>query len=177
MTAAPGSGTISLANGALAPALACQVAVTVRGTAAGPKNNVSGAVSSTEGGTGNTASASVVVVAPPSIAKAFGKSVFPLRVDDELDVHDHEPERGHRVVGCGVLGFVAGGVGGEQPERVVEHVWRHGDRGGGERFGVVVGWFASGVGVVRGECVGEGHDGGHEEQHLGGGDLDRGRDR
>ena len=45
--------------------------VNVTGTTAGDKNNTSGSVSSTNGGTGNTATATLTVVAAPSIAKAF----------------------------------------------------------------------------------------------------------
>ncbi len=41
------------------------------GVAAGVQSNVTGTVSSTNGGTGTTASASVTVVAPPTIAAAF----------------------------------------------------------------------------------------------------------
>src|ERR1019366_8639407 len=42
------------------------------------KNNTTGNVTSTEGGTGGTASASLNVVAPPSIAKAFGAAAIAL---------------------------------------------------------------------------------------------------
>ena len=50
----------------------------VTGIAAGTQNNTTGNVTSTEGGTGGTASASINVVAPPSIAKAFGATGIPL---------------------------------------------------------------------------------------------------
>ena len=50
----------------------------VTGTAAGTQNNTTGNVTSTEGGTGGTASASINVVAPPSIAKAFSATTIPL---------------------------------------------------------------------------------------------------
>ncbi|HEX9004953.1 MAG TPA: hypothetical protein VGB07_33895, partial [Blastocatellia bacterium] len=57
----------------------CTVSLNVRGTTVGTKNNVSGNVTSTEGGTNNgaggTASASIDVFAPPTIAKSFGASV------------------------------------------------------------------------------------------------------
>ena len=46
--------------------------VEVTGTTAGAKDNTTSAVTSTEGGPGGTASASLTVVAPPTIAKAFG---------------------------------------------------------------------------------------------------------
>jgi len=72
ITATDGSGTISLSGATLAAGASCTFAVDVTGTTAGVKNNTSGAVTSSNGGTGNTASASITVVAPPSISKAFG---------------------------------------------------------------------------------------------------------
>jgi CSLREA domain-containing protein/uncharacterized repeat protein (TIGR01451 family) len=71
VTAPAGSGTISLSGASIAAGGTCSFAVDVSGTTAGVKNNTTGQVTSTEGGTGATASASLVVVAPPSIAKAF----------------------------------------------------------------------------------------------------------
>ena len=49
----------------------CSFAVDVSGTSAGVKLNTTGTVTSTEGGDGGTGSASIVVVAPPSIVKSF----------------------------------------------------------------------------------------------------------
>ena len=60
------------------------------GTAAGTQNNTTGNVTSTEGGTGGTASASINVVAPPSIAKAFGASSIPLNGDHLADLHHYQ---------------------------------------------------------------------------------------
>jgi CSLREA domain-containing protein/uncharacterized repeat protein (TIGR01451 family) len=72
ITATAGSGSVSLSGATLAPSTSCTFAINVTGTTAGTKNNTTGNVTSTEGGTGGTASASINVVAPPSIAKAFG---------------------------------------------------------------------------------------------------------
>ena len=63
--------TIALSGGLIAASSTCTFSVTVTGATAGVKNNVTGAVTSTNGGTGNIASASVTVVAPPSISKSF----------------------------------------------------------------------------------------------------------
>ena len=63
---------MTLANGVLPASGSCTITVNVTGTTAGAKNNTTSAVTSTEGGTGGTASASLAVVAPPTIAKAFG---------------------------------------------------------------------------------------------------------
>ena len=78
IAAAAGSGSVSLAGATLAASASCTFSVNVTGTAAGVQNNTTGAVTSTEGGTGGTASASLSVVAPPSISKTFGASTIPL---------------------------------------------------------------------------------------------------
>ena len=67
-----GGNTIELAGATIAASGTCLIPVTVTGTFAGAKNNTTGAVTSTQGGTGGTASATLTVVAPPTIAKAFG---------------------------------------------------------------------------------------------------------
>jgi FG-GAP-like repeat len=69
--ATAGSGVISLTGASLAASGSCTLSVNVTGSAAAQQNNTTGSVTSTEGGTGGTASASLVVVAPPSIAKTF----------------------------------------------------------------------------------------------------------
>ena len=76
-TATAGSSSVSLSGGTLPASASCTFALNVTGTTAGVKNNVSGNVSSTQGGTGNTASASITVGAP-SIAKAFGAASIPV---------------------------------------------------------------------------------------------------
>jgi uncharacterized repeat protein (TIGR01451 family) len=78
ITATAGTNVISLTGAALAASASCTFSVNVTGTTAGTKNNTTGNVTSTEGGTGGTASASIDVVAPPSIAKAFGAAAIPL---------------------------------------------------------------------------------------------------
>ncbi|MBZ5530010.1 MAG: DUF11 domain-containing protein [Acidobacteriia bacterium] len=78
ITATQGTNVISLTGATLAASTSCTFSVNVTGTAAGTQNNTTGNVTSTEGGTGGTASASINVVAPPSIAKAFGATTIPL---------------------------------------------------------------------------------------------------
>jgi CSLREA domain-containing protein/uncharacterized repeat protein (TIGR01451 family) len=82
-TAVAGSGSISLSGGTLAANASCTVSVNVQGTTAGVKNN-SVQVTSTEGGTGNTSNASITVVAPPVIIKAFGAASIPLNGSTSL---------------------------------------------------------------------------------------------
>src|ERR1051326_2494689 len=82
-TAVAGSSSVSLSGASLAPGASCTVSVNVTGTTAGVKNN-SVQVTSTNGGTGNTSNASITVVAPPSIAKAFGAASIPLNGSTSL---------------------------------------------------------------------------------------------
>ena len=76
-TALAGSGTVSLANGTIAGNSSCTLQVNVTGTTAGVKNN-SVTASSAEGGTGTPNTATLTVVAPPTIAKSFDESPIPL---------------------------------------------------------------------------------------------------
>ncbi|HZW05310.1 MAG TPA: SBBP repeat-containing protein [Candidatus Nitrosotalea sp.] len=76
ITATAGTNSIDLAGASLAGAASCTFSVNVDGTAAGTQNNLTAAVTSVEGGNGNTASASIDVVAPPSIAKAFNPTTI-----------------------------------------------------------------------------------------------------
>ena len=70
ITATAGTGTIGLVGTTGSPGANCTFSVNVTGMTAGVKVN-SVTVTSTEA-TGNTASATVTVVAPPAIAKQFG---------------------------------------------------------------------------------------------------------
>ncbi|MBI4751529.1 MAG: DUF11 domain-containing protein [Acidobacteria bacterium] len=78
ISATAGSGTISLTNGVIDPAGNCSFSVNVTGTTIGVKNNTTGTITTTEGGTGGTASDTVTVVGPPTISKAFGAATIPL---------------------------------------------------------------------------------------------------
>ncbi|HYB76790.1 MAG TPA: hypothetical protein VEE85_01195 [Candidatus Bathyarchaeia archaeon] len=64
ITAAAGSKTISLSGATLAAEASCTFAVNVTGTTAGTDVNTTSAVTSSNGGNGNTASATVIVLAP-----------------------------------------------------------------------------------------------------------------
>jgi mucin-19 len=63
--------SVTLSGGNILPNSSCTVTVTVLGTTSGNKNNTSGAVTSTNGGNGNTASATLAVISPPVISKSF----------------------------------------------------------------------------------------------------------
>ncbi|MDQ1416677.1 MAG: large repetitive protein [Acidimicrobiaceae bacterium] len=77
LTAVAGSGTVSLSGATIPSASACVFTVNVTGTTSGVKNN-SVTVTSTNGGTGNTATATVSVALPPLIAKSFGAATIAL---------------------------------------------------------------------------------------------------
>src|SRR5262249_10320691 len=78
-TATAASSTISLSGVTLAASGSCTLAVNVKGISNGVQNNTTGAISSTESGTGATSNtATVTVVQPPTINKAFGASSVPL---------------------------------------------------------------------------------------------------
>jgi arabinogalactan endo-1,4-beta-galactosidase len=64
ITATPGSTSVSLAGATLNASTSCNFAVNVTATATGMQNNVTSAVTSTEGGNGKTATASINVLGP-----------------------------------------------------------------------------------------------------------------
>ncbi len=78
-----GSGSVSLTGASLPAGGSCTVSLNVAGTTAGVKNN-SVQVTSTEGGTSGTATASLTVASPPTIGKAFGTASIPLNATTSL---------------------------------------------------------------------------------------------
>jgi uncharacterized protein (TIGR03437 family) len=73
-----GGGSVSLSGATLAPNSSCSFQVNVTATTPGIKNNITSAVTSNEAGSGSPASASLSVIAPPSVAVSFGGSGIPL---------------------------------------------------------------------------------------------------
>jgi trimeric autotransporter adhesin len=85
ITATAGTGVVSLSGAALnAGGGSCAFSVNVTGTAAGVDTNTTGAPTSTEGGSGTPASASITVVGPPSITKSFGSGTISLNASTPL---------------------------------------------------------------------------------------------
>jgi fimbrial isopeptide formation D2 family protein len=81
ITAVAGSGTVSLSGGTLtaspAAGSSCTFSADVTATTVGTKSNTTGAVTSTEGGTGSVSNTAILsVLAPPSIAKVFNPSTI-----------------------------------------------------------------------------------------------------
>src|SRR5262249_38392582 len=80
ITATAGSGSVSLPGAPLAPPGSCTFSNNVTGTTAGNQTNTTTEVTSTNGGTGNSASATLTVGAliPPAIAKSFAPTLISL---------------------------------------------------------------------------------------------------
>jgi hypothetical protein len=78
-TATPGSGTVSLSGATLPGNNFCTLAVDVQGTTEGVMNNTTDPITSNESGTGATSNtATITVIAPPSITKQFGTLSIPV---------------------------------------------------------------------------------------------------
>ena len=84
ITATQGTNAISLFGASLTASSTCTFSVNVTGIAGGMQNNTTGNVTSIEAGAGGTASASVKVEAPPSIAKAFNPSTISVNATSSL---------------------------------------------------------------------------------------------
>jgi hypothetical protein len=110
ITAAAGSGSVSLTGATLATSGSCTFSVNVTGTAAGVQNNTTGAVTSTEGGSGGTGSASVTVVAPPTITKTFGAAAIPLNGTTGLSFTVTNPNGTITLSGIGMTDTLPAGL-------------------------------------------------------------------
>jgi len=83
-TAVAGSGSVSLTGAGIATSSNCTLIVNVTGTTNGTKNNVTGAVTATNGGTGNTASASIVVGPAADISVTLTHAPDPAAIGGKL---------------------------------------------------------------------------------------------
>jgi hypothetical protein len=100
ITAAAGSSSVSLAGATLAGTASCTFSVNVTGTTAGVKNN-SVQVTATESGAGNTSNASITVVGPPDISKAFGAASINLNATTTLTFTINNPNATVALTGVG----------------------------------------------------------------------------
>jgi hypothetical protein len=64
ITAAAGGGSVTLSGATLAASASCTFSVNVKGTAVGPLTNVTDPITSSNGGTGNSASAAITISVP-----------------------------------------------------------------------------------------------------------------
>ncbi|HET9180669.1 MAG TPA: hypothetical protein VFP59_00940 [Candidatus Angelobacter sp.] len=108
-TAAAGSSSVSLIGATLAPGASCTVSVSVQGTTAGVKNN-SVQASSTNGGAGNTSNATITVVGPPTISKAFGAASIPLNGSTSLSFTLTNPNTTVALTGVGFSDTLPAGL-------------------------------------------------------------------
>src|SRR5205823_4325447 len=77
----------TFSSGTLAAGASCTITVTVTGATAGVQNNTTGPISSNESGAGGPSNtATVTVLAPPTIAKAFGAGSIALSGTTNLDL-------------------------------------------------------------------------------------------
>ena len=76
VTANAGASSISLSGGSITHSGSCAVTVNVTGTAAGTASLTTGNVTSTQGGNGAAANASIAVVAPPTVGIAFNPTTI-----------------------------------------------------------------------------------------------------
>ena len=75
---------IALSGATIAANSQCLFSITVTGAAEGNYTNTTGAAISTNGGTGNTATANLTVIEPPTITKAFGAASITLTAGTTL---------------------------------------------------------------------------------------------
>ncbi|HMH53673.1 MAG TPA: hypothetical protein VK548_25800 [Candidatus Acidoferrum sp.] len=103
ITATAGSNAISLVGATLAAGASCTFAVNVTATTAGTKNNSTTPVASIEAGAGNSATASINVVAvvPPTISKAFGAATLNINSTTTLTFTLANPNAGSSLTGVG----------------------------------------------------------------------------
>lgn len=111
ITATAGASSLSLSGGTVASLGSCTFAVNVTGSTAGTKNNTTGPISSTESGPGTTSNtASLVVVAPPTLAQAFGPATIPLNATTVLSFDLGNPNAGTTLTGIGFTETLPAGL-------------------------------------------------------------------
>jgi uncharacterized repeat protein (TIGR01451 family) len=110
VTAIAGGASVDLSGGTIAAASTCTIVVNIQGTTAGSKVNTTGTIASTEGGAGNTASAALVVVAPPAITKAFGAGTMALNGTTSLTLTLTNPNATTALTGVAVTDTLPAGL-------------------------------------------------------------------
>lgn len=78
VTAVAGSNSVALTGGTISGLSSCTMFIDITATTSGTKVNTTGNVTSLEGGTGGTATASMDVLAPPGLSKSFSPAQIPL---------------------------------------------------------------------------------------------------
>jgi uncharacterized repeat protein (TIGR01451 family) len=96
---AAGNTSVSFSGGTIAASGTCTVTVDVTATTGGAKANTTSNVTSTNGGTGNTGSDTLNVIAAPSIAKAFSPNPIALNGVSTLTFTITNPNAGTALTG------------------------------------------------------------------------------
>ncbi len=114
-TAIAGSGSVSLSGATLSASASCGFSVKVMATTAGTLSNTTSAVTSNEGGTGKTASASITVgssslLSPPTIAKTFGAATISINSSTSLTFNLANPNTGSALTGVGFTDSLPAGL-------------------------------------------------------------------
>jgi uncharacterized repeat protein (TIGR01451 family) len=78
VTAVAGTGSIAVSGETIPASATCLIQVNVRATSAGTKTNTTSELTTAEGLTGTAAIASLTVVGPPTLTKAFAPSTVPV---------------------------------------------------------------------------------------------------
>ncbi len=93
------ASSVTLSGGTLAVNSSCTVIVSVTSASGGSYLNTSDAVTSTNGGTGNTASATLEVVSPPAITKTFSPDPIAIGGTSVLTFTINNPNTGTSLTG------------------------------------------------------------------------------
>src|ERR1700680_2096226 len=115
IAANPADTSISLSGAALAGNDSCTFSVNVTGLAAGTLVNTTGVVSSNESGPGATASATVIVVAPPTVSQTFGAAAVPLNGTTSLSFTVSNTNAGQTLTGIAFSDTLPAGLQGGPP--------------------------------------------------------------
>jgi uncharacterized repeat protein (TIGR01451 family) len=110
ITAVAGSGSVSLSGATLAASGSCTFAVNVTPSSAGAKLNTTGNITSTEGGTGSPATATLTVLAVPTITKSFTPNGIAVNGTSALSFTITNPNAGNSISGVGFTDSFPAGV-------------------------------------------------------------------
>jgi uncharacterized repeat protein (TIGR01451 family) len=107
---AAGNTSLSFSGGTVAASGTCTVAVNVTATTSGSKVNTTGNVTSTNGGTGNTGTDTLMVLSAPSIAKAFSPNPVAVGGVTTLTFTITNPNTGTALTGVGFSDLFPAGL-------------------------------------------------------------------
>jgi uncharacterized repeat protein (TIGR01451 family) len=92
VTAVPSTSVVRLVGASLAASTSCTFSINVIGSAPGMQANTTGNITSTNGGTGGTATASILAGTPGNISMSFNPPSIPLNGTSELTISLYNPE-------------------------------------------------------------------------------------